>query len=196
MKEPPNQPARLVLASASPRRRELLSLFGLEFDVEPANIDETGRDAEAPEEYVLRVAREKALAIRERSAQRFVLGSDTAVVVDGESLGKPAGDEDARAMLERLSGRHHRVLSAVVLIAPDGRVSARLSETEIDFARPAAGWIERYIASGEPHDKAGAYGIQGAAGIWVRSLSGSYTGVVGLPLFETGELLRESGLLA
>ncbi len=187
--------ARLVLASASPRRRELLSLFGLEFEVEPADIDEAVDEGEAPDGYVLRVARDKALAIRERFPARFVLGSDTAVVVDGESLGKPADDEAARAMLGRLSGRGHRVLSAVVLIAPDGQVRERLSETHIDFATPSAGWIERYVASGEPRDKAGAYGIQGAAGIWVRSLSGSYSGVVGLPLFETGELLRESGLL-
>lgn len=194
MNDQTEKPAHLVLASASPRRRELLSLFGLDFEVEPADIDETVRAGEVPEDYVRRVAREKALAIHARSDGRFVLGSDTAVVVEGECLGKPVDDEEAREMLERLSGSEHCVLSAVALAAPDGRVAERLSVTRVEFARAPSDWIERYIASGEPHDKAGAYGIQGAAGIWVRSLSGSYTGVVGLPLFETGELLREAGL--
>lgn len=191
-----NESTRLILASASPRRRELLSLFDLDldFEVEPADIDETVLRGEAPEAYVRRVAREKALAIHARFDDCHVLGSDTAVVVDGQCLGKPVDDDDARDMLERLSGRPHQVLSAVVLVAPGGRVAERLSETEVEFARPPGDWIERYIASGEPRDKAGAYGIQGRAGVWVRSLSGSYTGVVGLPLFETGELLREAGL--
>jgi septum formation protein len=186
--------ARLVLASASPRRRELLSLFGVDFEVEPADIDETVLSGERPSDYVRRVAADKALAVHRRAGKRFVLGSDTAVVLDGECLGKPDGEAAARAMLERLSGTAHQVLSAVALVAPDGGLSERSSSTEVEFARLPDDWIERYIASGEPHDKAGAYGIQGAAGIWVRSLSGSYSGVVGLPLFETGELLREAGL--
>jgi len=186
--------ARLILASASPRRRELLSLFELDFEVEPADIDETVRAGEVPDDYVRRVAREKALAIHQRLDECFVLGSDTAVVVDGECLGKPADDARAREMLQRLSGSEHRVLSAVALVAPGGRVTERLSTTRVQFAPLPLTWIERYIASGEPRDKAGAYGIQGSAGIWVRSLSGSYTGVVGLPLFETGELLRQAGL--
>ncbi|WP_459117373.1 Maf family protein [Wenzhouxiangella indolica] len=190
-----NEPNRLVLASASPRRRELLSLFDIDFDVRPADIDETVREGETPEDYVRRVARDKALAVHRRSGDRFVLGSDTAVVDDGQCLGKPADDAEARDMLQRLSGSEHQVLSAVVLVAPGGQIAERLSVTAVEFGQPPAKWVERYIASGEPHDKAGAYGIQGSAGIWVRSLSGSYTGVVGLPLFETGELLREAGLI-
>ncbi|MDZ7790229.1 MAG: Maf family protein [Xanthomonadales bacterium] len=185
---------RLILASASPRRRELLSLFDIDFDVEPADIDESVAVGEEPDAYVLRMAREKALTVRTRFEQCFVLGSDTAVVLDGECLGKPADDDEALAMLERLSGCKHSVLSAVALAAPDGGVVERLSVTRVDMASMPQRWIERYVASGEPHDKAGAYGIQGAAGIWVRSLSGSYTSVVGLPLFETGELLRGVGL--
>ncbi|WP_376695065.1 Maf family protein [Wenzhouxiangella sp. EGI_FJ10305] len=187
-----NTSSRLILASASPRRRELLSLFEIDFDVQPADIDETVREGEPPEDYVRRMAREKALAIHDRDDEGFVIGSDTAVVLDGECLGKPVDDDDARDMLERLSGTVHQVLSAVALVAPGGRVVERLSVTAVEFARPPGSWIDRYVASGEPHDKAGAYGIQGTAGIWVRSLSGSYTGVVGLPLFETGELLRKA----
>jgi len=190
-----NQHSRLILASASPRRRELLALFELDFDVEPAHIDEAVHPDEAAETYVRRMAREKALAVHGRFDGRFVLGADTAVVVDGESLGKPADDDQARAMLRRLSGREHEVFSAVALIAPDGVRRERLSRTRVELAELPPAWVERYIASGEPHDKAGAYGIQGAAGIHVRSLKGSYTGVVGLPLFETGELLRATGLI-
>lgn len=194
MNEKTNELARLVLASASPRRRELLSLFDCRFDVEPADIDESARPGEAPEDYVRRVARAKALAVHAGCGERFVIGSDTAVVVDGECLGKPADDHQAREMLGRLSGRAHRVLSAIALIAPDGGVDERLSVTRVELARLPADWVDAYIRSGEPHDKAGAYGIQGRAGIWVRSLSGSYSGVVGLPLYETGELLRRAGL--
>lgn len=189
-----NEPNKLILASASPRRRELLSLFDLDFDVEPAHIDESVLDGENPDAYVLRVAREKAQAIHDRRPGYYVLGSDTAVVLDGASLGKPGDDEVARDMLRRLSGREHRVLSGVALVAPDGRVDERLSVTRVEFAELPADWIDRYVASGEPHDKAGAYGIQGAAGIWVRSISGSYSAVVGLPLFESGVLLRAAGL--
>ncbi|HSH26414.1 MAG TPA: Maf family protein, partial [Wenzhouxiangella sp.] len=159
-----------------------------------AHIDEAVRPHEAPEAYVRRMAREKALAVQGRFDGRFVLGSDTAVVVNDECLGKPGDDHEARDMLRRLSGREHRVLSAVSVIDPDGASRERLSVTRVEFAELPAAWIERYVASGEPHDKAGAYGIQGAAGTRVRSLAGSYSGVVGLPLFETGELLREAGL--
>lgn len=190
-----NAHPRLILASASPRRRELLSLFELDFDVEPAHIDESPAANEAPEAHVRRLAREKALAIHARFPGCFVLGSDTAVVIAGECLGKPADDDEARAMLRRLSGREHQVLSAVALVGPDGASRERLRATRVELAQLPPAWIERYVASGEPHDKAGAYGIQGSAGIWVRSITGSYSAVVGLPLFVTGELLREAGLL-
>lgn len=190
-----NKRQRLILASASPRRRELLSLFDIDFDVRPADIDETVGEGEVPADYVRRMAREKALAMHVRSDGCFVLGSDTAVVLDGEILGKPVDNNEASHMLEALSGREHEVLSAVALVAPDGRIDEHQSVTRVEFADLPGAWIGRYIDSGEPHDKAGAYGIQGAAGVWVRRLSGSYSGVVGLPLFETGELLREAGLI-
>ncbi|NEZ02931.1 septum formation inhibitor Maf [Wenzhouxiangella sp. XN201] len=189
-----NDRKRLILASASPRRRELLSLFDIDFDVRPAHIDESVGEGEVPTDYVRRMAREKALAMQVRGNGCFVIGSDTAVVLDGEILGKPLDDDEASNMLAALSGREHEVLSAVALVAPDGRIDERLSVTAVDLAELPAAWIARYVASGEPHDKAGAYGIQGAAGVWVRRLTGSYSGVVGLPLFETGELLREAGL--
>ncbi len=184
----------LILASASPRRRELLGVFGIDFDVRPADIDESVISGETPADYTVRLAVEKAREVSGEYRDCFVLGSDTTVALDGDCLGKPSDDEEARDMLERLSGTVHEVLSAVALIHPGGEVEIRLSTTRVDFARLPAEWIDDYIASGQPMDKAGAYGIQGAAGIWVRRLDGSYTGVVGLPLFETGELLRKAGL--
>ncbi len=185
----------LILASASPRRRELLAQTGLAFAVIVAAVDESVRAGEAADDYVLRVAADKAGAVHEKYPQAFVFGADTAVVVDGEILGKPVDAGAARAMLKRLSGRSHEVLSAVVLAWPDGRRSERLSRTSVTFAKLPPRWIEDYVASGEGLDKAGAYGIQNQAGLRIARISGSYTGVVGLPLFETAELLREAGLL-
>lgn len=185
----------LILASASPRRRELLGQFGLAFDVDPADIDETRRNGETAESYVLRIAGEKALHVADRHPGQPVLGADTAVVLDGHSLGKPVDAGEARSMLRQLSGRSHQVMSAVALVCPDGRRLSRLSSTEVEFGQLPVAWIDAYIASGDPMDKAGAYGIQNQAGIWVSRITGSYTGVVGLPLFETGTLLREAGLL-
>lgn len=185
----------LILASASPRRRELLAVFDIDFEVEPADVDESVLHGEPPEDYVIRVAVAKARAVAAGHWQhRYVLGSDTVVVVDDEILGKPSDAGQAARMLSRLSGRTHRVLSAVALVAPDAGVAVRLSETRVEFATLPEGWIGDYIASGRPMDKAGAYGIQDVAGTWVRRIDGSYTGVVGLPLYETGELLRQAGL--
>ncbi|QOC22099.1 septum formation inhibitor Maf [Wenzhouxiangella sp. AB-CW3] len=184
----------LILASASPRRRELLGVFGIDFEVRPADIDESVLDGETPADYTLRLAVEKARAVAGDCPGGFVLGSDTTVALDGECLGKPVDAAQARDMLLRLSGTRHDVLSAVALVHPDGEVDSRLSTTIVDFAPLPAAWVDAYVDSGEPMDKAGAYGIQGAAGIWVRRLEGSYTGVVGLPQFETGELLRAAGL--
>lgn len=181
----------LVLASGSPRRRELLAVLRPEFDVVPADIDESVASGESPSDYVRRMAREKAEAGRH---DVFVIGADTSVVLDGRILGKPVDAADAGAMLRALSGRAHHVHSAVALRQRDGRVSMRESITEVEFATPDEAWIERYVASGDPMDKAGAYGIQGAPAAWIRRLAGSYSGVVGLPLFETAELLREAGL--
>lgn len=185
----------LILASASPRRRELLAVFGLPFVVVPSAIDETPTKGESPRHYVERIAREKAVAVAREHPKACVLGSDTAVVLDDEPLGKPTDAAQARAMLQRLSARNHRVLTAVALLQPDGGLGQRLSETEVEFDALTAAWIDRYLASGDPFDKAGAYGIQNAAGTRVRRISGSYTGVVGLPLYETGDLLRSAGLI-
>ena len=186
---------QLVLASASPRRRELLARTGCAFVVQAATVDEGVRTGESPADYVLRVAQEKALWIHSRMPHRHVLGADTAVVLGERILGKPASDDEARAMLTALADRSHEVFSAVVLACPDGRRLQRLSVTEVVFAALPPTWIEHYVRSGAGRDKAGAYGIQNEAGLWVRRIRGSYSGVVGLPLFETTTLLREAGLL-
>lgn len=184
----------LILASASPRRSELLARTGCRFMVRPAEIDERAREGESATDYVIRVAEEKAVSIQRRMPLHPVLGADTTVVLDERILGKPQSDAHARAMLEALSDRTHRVFSAVVLLCPDGRRLCGLSVTEVTFAKLPTDWMDRYIASGAGRDKAGAYGIQNEAGLWVRHISGSYSGVVGLPLFETASLLREAGL--
>lgn len=185
----------LILASASPRRRELLQVFGLPFTVLPANIDEQRLASESASEHVIRIALAKAEAVAHEHPASPVLGSDTAVVLDGQSLGKPADAQEAESMLRALSGRGHEVLSSVALVCPDGRRLTRLSRTEVRFAVLPDRWIADYIQSGDPMDKAGAYGIQNQAGLWIEHIAGSYTGVVGLPLFETGQLLRDAGLL-
>ena len=185
----------LLLASASPRRRELLERCGCPFEVRPADIDEQALPREAPADYVRRMAREKARAVQQQMPDRFVLGADTAVVLGSEILGKPESDQQARTMLEQLSACVHQVYSAVALACPDGRCPDRLSVTDVAFAELSADWIERYVRSGDGRDKAGAYGIQNEAGLWVRHISGSYSGVVGLPLYETAELLREAALI-
>lgn len=185
----------LILASASPRRRELLDRCGVPFTVVASAIDESVEGDEAPADYVLRVARAKAVAVHRRHAGSFVLGADTSVVAAGQILGKPADADQARDMLRQLSGRCHEVISAVVLLSPDGRKTERLSITQVEFGLVHEAWIDAYVATGDCMDKAGAYGIQNQAGLWIRRLTGSYTGVVGLPLFETAQLLREAGLV-
>ncbi len=185
----------LVLASASPRRRELLDRIGMPFTVVVAAVDESTQEGEAPPDYVRRVARAKAAAVHALHPDAFVLAADTAVVADGRVLGKPVDADHARRMLRALSGRKHEVLSAVVLAWPDGRRTERLSVTGVEFGLLPEAWIDAYVASGEGLDKAGGYGIQNRAGLWVERIAGSYTGVVGLPLFETAELLREAGLI-
>ncbi|MBY6203763.1 Maf family protein [Halomonas denitrificans] len=180
----------MILASGSPRRRELLAVLLPRFDVIPADIDESAREGEAPSDYVRRMAREKAAA---GGFPDWTLGADTSVVLDGVLLGKPADEEEAIAMLERLSGTSHRVHSAVALRGPEGEFAECESITEVEFATIDPAWIRRYVASGDPMDKAGAYGIQGAPAAWIRELRGSYSGVVGLPLFETADLLRGAG---
>lgn len=184
---------RLVLASTSPRRRELLAQLDVAFDVLPVAVDEQPLVAEQATDHVCRLALAKARAGAEQvGADVCVLGADTVVVVDGGILGKPLDAKAAAAMLRRLSGRTHEVLSAVARVYR-GAHQVRLSESRVAFRALSAAEIAAYCATGEPLDKAGAYAIQGRAAAFVRHLEGSYSGVVGLPLFETAELLAGIG---
>lgn len=187
-------PVMLYLASKSPRRRELLARLGVAFDVLDIDVPEVRGDGEAVLDYVHRVAREKAEAgLRSAGGDAFVLGSDTEVALDGRVFGKPRDARDAADMLAELSGRTHEVVTAVALVG--GAHSARaLSVSEVTFAPLAPAQIARYVASGEFEGKAGAYAIQGAAEVFVRRLAGSYSGVMGLPLHETAQLLGTAGL--
>jgi septum formation protein len=180
----------LTLASASPRRRELLGALGLALEIRPADADETPRPGEAPDAYARRVARAKARAVD----GEVVLAADTTVAVDGEILGKPRDDADAARMLRLLSGRGHQVISAVCLRRPAVRLEFEaLSTTTVEVAPLDARAIAWYVATGEPRDKAGAYAVQGRFGAFVRAVHGSVTGVIGLPVDETLALLRKAG---
>lgn len=185
-----------VLASASPRRRELLAILGVEFYVAPADIDESVSVGERPEDYVCRMARSKAeegLAQTDQDRDKVaVIGSDTAIAVDGRILGKPSGRSEALDMLAVLSGRQHRVLSAVALADAEG-CETSLSITEVSFRAISPAEAEAYWQTGEPADKAGGYAIQGLGACFVKEIRGSYSGVVGLPLYETAELLGIKG---
>lgn len=188
-------PAEFVyLASGSPRRRELLAQIGVPFRVIGADVDEAVLAGESPDRYVLRLAAAKAQAgwVGTRGAAP-VLGADTAVVLEGRILGKPVDAADGIAMLEKLSSRTHLVLSAVALRAAGG-VATRLCRSEVEFRALDPAECREYWESSEPCDKAGGYAIQGLAAVFVRSLRGSYSGVVGLPIFETAELLKAAGV--
>jgi len=188
--------APLVLASASPRRLELLAQIGLTPDlIDPADIDETPLAGETARLLALRLARAKAAAVAARHPTAYVLAADTVVAVGRRLLGKPDDERDAARMLALLSGRAHRVLTAVAVAGPDGRVAARLSETRLHFKRLTARETAAYLAGGDWEGKAGGYGIQGPAGAFMIDLNGSYTGVVGLPLYETRALLAGLGYL-
>ena len=184
----------VYLASASPRRSELLRQIGVRFTVRAAAIAEDQLRGETPEAYVARLAAAKAEAVWAAVGDSCpVLGADTAVVLDGAVLGKPADAAEAAAMLERLSGRAHRVLTAVALRHAGG-LETRLSESEVRFRATTADERLAYCRTGEPFDKAGGYGIQGHAAVFVEELKGSYSGVVGLPLHETAALLKRCGI--
>jgi septum formation protein len=179
------------LASASPRRAELLRAAGFEFVVRTADIDESPRAGESPRDYVLRLAVEKARAVEHRAGE-FVLAADTTVVVDAAILGKPADDADARRMLRWLAGRAHDVLTGVC-VSHGEAVDARVDETRVDLLPMSEAEIAWYVASGEPMDKAGAYGIQGRISRFVSRIDGSYTNVVGLPVALAHEMLVRAG---
>lgn len=188
----------LVLASASPRRRELLGGLGLRFEVRSADIDETPLPEEEPGAYVLRLAREKARAVARPG--ELVLAADTTVVVDGEILGKPLDAEDARRMLRQLAGREHEVLTGIALSettepsdGDGGRAVARVDLTRVRIAPLTEEEIGWYVETGEPMDKAGAYGIQGLGSLFVEAVDGNYTNVVGLPVPAVYRLFAEMG---
>jgi septum formation protein len=183
---------RLILASASPRRAELLRTAGFVFEIVPADTDESARPDENAEDYVRRVAAEKARAVLRQFPDCTVLAADTTVVVDGCMLGKPSDDEDARQMLARLSGRAHRVLTGVA-VAGGGREALAVASTLVRFTVMSPAEIDWYVASGEPRDKAGAYGVQGLASRFVDGIDGSYSNVVGLPVALVHTLLAERG---
>ncbi len=186
-------PPVLCLASSSPRRRELLAQIGVPHTVAAAGIDETPLPLESAGEYVERLARAKAAAVRGRGERLPVLAADTAVVLDGRLYGKPENREDSIGMLSRLSGRAHTVLTAVALAAgPD--IACRVSVSTVSFREITREEMSAYWDSLEPRDKAGGYAIQGYGAIFVASLAGSYSGVMGLPLFETGQLLRAAAI--
>ncbi|MGQ7815545.1 Maf family protein [Metapseudomonas furukawaii] len=188
--------AMLYLASGSPRRRELLAQIGVPHVTLVASIDETARPGESASTYVERLAREKALvglATLDDPRDACVLGADTAVVLDGCILGKPADREDALATLARLSGREHEVLTAIAL-ASAGRCESRVVASRVRFRPISPCEIDAYWSSGEPVDKAGSYAIQGLGAVFVSRVEGSYSAVVGLPLLETAEMLAEFGI--
>ena len=185
--------ATLYLASGSPRRRELLTQIAVPFLTQIAPIDENALPGESPIAYVERLARAKAqagLAALAETADVVVLGADTSVVLDGRILGKPVDRDDALATLNALSGRSHQVLTAVALVSRE-RLESRVVTSQVTFRPLSQAEIEAYWASGEPQDKAGCYGIQGLAAVFVSQLHGSYSAVVGLPLCETAALLAE-----
>lgn len=193
----------LYLASASPRRRELLAQIGLRVELVSQSVLEHRLENETPEDYVQRLALEKARAGSVELSEgqlRPVLGADTTVVVDDQVLGKPADESAALAMLAQLSGRTHRVLSAVAVVGKDNlgqdRAEVCLNESRVSFRVIDEAECRAYWRTGEPADKAGAYGIQGVAALFIERLEGSYSGVMGLPLSETGELLRRFGVEA
>ena len=183
----------VVLASSSPRRRELLSLIGIEHQVRPANIDESVKGRESPRKYAERLAREKAEAVAPDDSHVVTIAADTIVVVDRTILGKPCNAVDAGSMLTLLNGRRHRVITAVA-VAREGQILSAVEEVDVKFRRLSEDEIDAYIATGEPLDKAGAYGIQGYGATIVERIEGDYFAVMGLPLVKLIRLLEQIGV--
>ena len=184
---------RVVLASGSPRRHELLSLIGIQHEVRPANIDESLKPRETPHRHAERLAREKAGAVATRDPNLITIGADTIVVVNRKILGKPASVEQAGAMLRQLSGREHKVVTAVA-VARGKKLRSAVEEVRVRFRKLRQDEIDAYIATGEPMDKAGAYGIQGYGATIVECVNGDYFSVMGLPLARLVGLLRDVGI--
>jgi septum formation protein len=187
---------KIILASGSPRRAEILRNAGFEFRVEAANVDESRFSGESAEDYVRRLAGAKARAVAQKIGQgegsAAVIGADTIVVIGGEILGKPEGAQDARRMLHLLSGKTHEVLTGLSVIAiPSGREYGHVEKTTVRFLALSVGDIDGYVATGEPFDKAGAYGIQGIGGRFISGIEGCYFNVMGLPLSRLWSILRD-----
>jgi septum formation protein len=178
----------LILASSSPRRRELLTAAGIAFTVQPADVDETHRAGESPEAFTQRLAREKAEAIFATHPNATVLGADTIVVCGAEILGKPSDETDAARMLKKLSGRDHQVITGVALVSPSGTQTIA-ETTTVTMRKISEEEIKNYIATGEPMDKAGAYAIQGGAALFITQIVGDYDNVVGLPVKAVQQML-------
>jgi septum formation protein len=192
-----NISGRLILASASPRRIEILKLMGLDFDIMPGNIDETFRPEETPREHVLRLSEEKALSVALRHPDAWVLGADTIVVVAGEILGKPRSPEEATIMLEKLSDRAHEVLTGFCIIRPNRGVRIReVVGSAVLFRKLTPDEMAWYTGTKEPYDKAGAYAVQGMGGCFIREIRGSFSNVVGLPLCEVVDALKRVAAIA
>jgi len=182
----------MILASASPRRKELLSFVTSHFTISPADIDETVNLDELPKDYVRRMAREKAKEIVKLYPNETVIGCDTTVVLDNDIMGKPIDEKDAYDMLEKLSGKTHSVMTAVCVITPEERYE-HIEEVEVVFYSLDKEDINGYIQSGEPMDKAGAYGIQGKASVFVKEIKGDYFSIVGLPVGYLNQLFKQLG---
>lgn len=185
----------LILASQSPRRQELLRLITPHFSIYPADVDETLRPQADLSQEVMRLATDKAQAVADLHPHAAVIGSDTLVVCDGCALGKPADHEQARQMLGQLSGRTHVVLTGLALVIPNQPIQTAVTETKVQFAHLDADEIAAYIASGEPLDKAGAYGIQGLGARFIEQIAGDYYSVMGLPVHDLYKLLRHAGII-
>lgn len=188
--------SRLILASASPRRKELLRLVGLNFEVMPSDVDEAFLKGETPKEHVLRLSEEKALFIAGLNPDAWVLGADTIVIINGEILGKPATVDEARKMLLKLSGREHKVITGFCIVRKNANVIVRDTvESAVVFKEIPEDEIEWYVRTKEPYDKAGGYAVQGMGAFFIKEIYGSYTNVVGLPLCEVMEVLKEIGVI-
>ena len=185
---------KFILASGSPRRRELLTAIGWEFEVIPSQSEEKLSESETPSELVMRLAREKAAEVAERYPGRCVLGADTVVTIDGRVLGKPSSEREAAEMIAQLSGREHSVITGVALIASDGRLINEYEETVVTFRDLSKDEIDAYISRGESMDKAGAYAIQGYGALLVEGIKGCFFNVVGLPLRRVGKMFEEMGI--
>lgn len=186
---------KFILASASPRRRELLGSIGLDFDVLPSHVPEVREEGEAPEEYVARLSRDKAHALASEHPSRWVIAADTTVLLGEQLLEKPNDGDDAARMLTAIAGQTHMVYTGVTLVnAENGWRDTRVAETEVRMLPLSAAEIAWYVATGEPLDKAGAYAAQGIGGMFIESIHGSYSNVVGLPLATLYQMLRRAGI--